>query len=159
MRRVAKLLPALAALFFMGACATSPDAAADARGWFLNTEAGETKLAYGTPQSDDAPLLMSCLPGSGRVTVSRDSARPGQGVTLASGDRRVTLHGSEQPDMLNGQGVIVTAQTETTNAVLQRFTQTGRLALVADRERADLPATPEEREQIRAFFDACGARR
>jgi hypothetical protein len=43
------------------------------------------------------------------------------------------------------------------NPVLQSFSRTGRIAMVVDRERAELPATAEERERIRRFFQSCGA--
>ena len=153
-----RLLPALAALFFSGACTTAPDARSDTRAWTLHEEGAETSLAYGTPNSDDAPLQMRCRSGSGRVTLSRDAARPGEGLTLASDDRKIVLHGAEEPDMLNGDGgVIVTAQTGLENPVLQRFRQTGRLTLISDARRAELPATAEERARIRRFFAGCGA--
>ena len=157
MKRAARFLPALAALSFMGACATAPDAEADTRAWVLGADGAETRLAYGTPDSDDAPLMLRCRAGSGRVTVSRDAAKPGEGVTLASGGRSLTLRGQEEPDMINGEGVIVTAQTSLNGPVLQGFRDSGRLALVTDRRRAELPATAAERVQIRRFFQTCGA--
>jgi len=157
MKRALRLLPGFLVALMLGACATGPDAASDARSWILNSEGDEARLAYGTPQSDDAPLMMRCRPGSGRVTLSRDAARPGEGLTLASGDRKVTLHGAEEPDMLNGQGVIVTAQTRPDSPVLRQFRETGRLALIGERRRAELPATAEERTRIRSFFASCGA--
>jgi hypothetical protein len=156
MKRLRFLSP-LAALFFLGACASAPEARSDARTWILGGEDGEARLAYGTPDSDDAPLMMRCQTGSGRVTLSRDAARPGEGLALASGDRKVVLHGAEEPDMLNGQGVIVTAQTGLENPVLRRFRDTGRLAMISDTRRAELPATAEERARIRQFFQGCGA--
>jgi hypothetical protein len=140
----------------MGACAGSPYVAGDARVWSLHDEGPEARLAYGTPNSDDAPLLLSCAPRSGRVTISKDAARPGAGVTLASNGTTLTLHGEETPDMLNGQGVIVTAQTPSDTPVLRRFRDTGRIALEDAGRREDLPAAPAERAQIRRFFDTCG---
>ena len=150
-----RFLSPLAALFFLGACATAPDAASDTRTWITGAETGEASLTYGTPDSDDAPLLLRCRPGSGRVTLSVDAARPGEGLTLASGARKVTLHGTEEPDVLHGQGVIVTVDTRADNPVLQGFRNTGRLAFVSENGRAELPATAEEQTRIRQFLDRC----
>lgn len=152
-----RFLSPLAALFFLGACATASDAASDSRTWVLHAEGGETRLAYGTPDSDDAPLMMRCRTGSGQVSLSRDAARPGEGINLVSGARTVVLHGAEEPDVLNGVGVVVTARTGLDNPVLRSFRDTGRLALISGTRRADLPATPEERTRIRQFFGGCGA--
>jgi hypothetical protein len=151
-RKLALLIAAAAAV---NGCATRMDAANDTRGWFFNNE-GEVKLAYGTPQSDDAPLMLYCTPRSGQVTLSQSALRPGDGVTLAAGGQKSTFHGESQPDQLNG-GTIVTAQAPVNTPVLNAFRSTGRLA-IEERGRATvLTATPAERAQIEQFFASCQA--
>jgi hypothetical protein len=151
LRRLAFFCLVAAAL---AACA-SIDPARDTRAWFFNTD-GEVKLAYGTPQSDDVALMLSCEPRSGRVAVSQSALRPGDGVTLTSGGRRTTFYGEAEPDQLNG-GVFVTAETSAAAPVLAAFRDTGRIGVVEDGRAAELYATPAERMQIQQFFGACSA--
>ena len=132
-------------------------ARSDAREWIYNSDGGEAKLAYGTPQSDDVPLMLSCAGGSRTVTVSQDGLEPGRGITIASGGRSMTLHGEEQADMLNGSGVIVTAQTSPDAPVLRSFRRTGRLELVTKEGRAELPVRRQERSLVDQFFARCSA--
>ena len=151
----------LLALASLGGCKSmyvggDVGARSDAREWLYNSDGGEAKLAYGTPDSDDAPLMLSCGSGSRRVTVSQDGVEPGRGITLASGGRTATLHGQEQADMLNGEGVIVTAETAADAPVLASFRRTGRIALVTRDGRGELPVEPQERARIDQFFSACG---
>ena len=143
---------AFCALALLAGCATY-DAARDTRGWFFNTD-GEVKLAYGTPQSDDVALMLSCQPRSGRVAVSQGGLRPGDGVTLVSGGRRTTFYGEAEPDQIAG-GVFVTAATDVREPVLAAFAGSGRLA-VGDAPRP-FYATPAEQMQIRQFFATCSA--
>ena len=138
----------------LAACATAYDAGSDQQQWFYSTDTGETKLVYGTPQSDDVALMLSCRPGSGRVTVSQGGLEPGRGIVLASSRGSVTLQGASEPDQLNS-GVYVEAETPTTTAVLQDFRRSGRIIVGGEGGRV-LYATPAERAQIEQFFAACG---
>ena len=151
LRRLAFFCLVAAAL---AACA-SVDPARDARGWFFNAE-GEVKLAYGTPQSDDVALMLSCEPRSGQVAIAQSALRPGDGVTLASGGRRSIFYGQAEPDELNG-GVYVTATTTVETPVLAAFRDSGRVDIEEDGRAATLYATPAEHQQIRQFFGACSA--
>ena len=151
-RNFALVLLAAAAL---SGCATS-DAGRDARGWFFNAEGGETKLAYGTPQSDDTPLMLSCSGATGRVTLSQTARKPGDGVTLASGGRRTTFYGEAEADPLGG-GTTVTAEAAVTAPVLSAFRDSGRLSIEENGRAAELHATPAERARIQQFFGACAA--
>ena len=150
-RKFALSLLTVAAL---SACA-SYDAPQNSRQWIFNADGGEARLAYGTPQSDDAPLMMSCRSG-GRVSISQNQLQPGDGVTLESGPARTTFHGEAEPDQLNG-GTIVTADAAVTSPVLQAFRRSGRLAMVENGRTARLPASPAERAQIQRFFEVCQA--
>jgi hypothetical protein len=155
MRRIRFLSP-FAALFFLGACATAPDAASDTRTWITAADGGEAQLIYGTPDSDDAPLFLRCRPGTGKISLTVNGDEPGGALVLVSGARKDTFRKTEQPDLLNG-GVISTAETTTESPVLRGFRDTGRLAFISRKGRAELPATAEERVRIRRFLDGCGA--
>ena len=143
---------AFCTLALLAGCATY-DAARDERAWIFNTD-GEAKLVYGTPQSDDVALMLSCQPRSGQVSVSQGGLRPGDGVTLVSGGRRTTFYGQAEPDQLAG-GVFVTANTDVRQPVLAAFAAGGRLAVGG--ERMPLYATEAERVQIGQFFATCSA--
>ena len=145
---------AILAFLLLGACA-SFDPARDTRGWFMHAEAGEAKLVYGTPQSDDVPLMLGCAAGSGRVSLSQSALRPGDGVTLSAGRTRTVLYGEAEPDEMNG-GVFVTAQTDTATPVLAAVAEGGGLAIEEAGRVQRLPATAREREDIRRFFAVCG---
>ena len=146
------------------ACAGPPDTGsgpglgpeADTRQWNYGHQGEQARLAYGTPDSDDVPLLFSCRNGSGEVEVSRDNQRPGSPITLASGPVTAILRGQEQADLANDGGtVIVAARAPVDLPVLVSFRRTGRLALVEREGRADLPATVQEQVLIEQFFAAC----
>lgn len=154
MKRAARLLPGLAASFFLGACASAPQSTDDGRGWFADADPAEAKLAYGAPQSDDVDLILSCAPRSGRVALMRSGPADPGGVTLASGSRRVTVPGRSAPDLITG-GLLTTGETPADTAVLRRFRDTGRLAVIRDGEPHALPATAAERAAIRTFLDSC----
>ena len=148
MRRLLLALPLLVA-----ACATY-DLAADSREWIFN-EDGEVRLVYGTPQSDDAPLMLHCAPGSGRIQLSQNGLRPGDGISLASGAQATVVHGESEPDQLNG-GVSVTAEVETRTPVLAAFRATGQLVVAEAGRSPRFHATPQERGLIEQFFARCG---
>jgi hypothetical protein len=146
----------LAALFFLGACATAPDASSDSRTWITASDGDEAQLIYGTPDSDDAPFSLRCRPGTGKVSLTVNGDEPGSALVLISGARKATFRTTEQPDLLNG-GVIRTAETTTGSPVVRSFRDSGRLAFLNRQGRAELPATAEERARIKQFLDRCGA--
>ena len=152
-------LIALSALAVLTACAsattTTTDAGGDGRAWIYNADAGEAKLAYGTPQSDDVPLMMACAPGSGRVALSQGGLRPGDGIALASGSHRTTFRGTAEPDQLSG-GVWMTAEADAADPLLRSFRDTGRLVLAGPGGGGALHAGPADRDAITRFFAACG---
>ena len=144
----------------VAACAAPPrtepvaDPAADAREWFYAREDGRASLLYGTPQSDDVAISMSCSEGAGRVTLAQGGLRAGGGIDIASGGARDILRGPGQPDELNG-GVFMEAQASTDHVVLQAFRRTGTLSTGGSEA---LTATAAERASIEQFFAACARR-
>ena len=148
MRRLLLALPLLVA-----ACATY-DPAADTREWIFSAE-GEPRLVYGTPQSDDAPLMLHCAPRSGRIRLSQHGLRPGDGISLASGRERTVVHGESEPDELNG-GVIVSAEIDARAPVLAAFRTSGQLVVDEAGRATRFYAAPLERGLIEQFFARCG---
>jgi hypothetical protein len=147
-----------AVLSFIAACALSacahPQTPASAPGmaWALYEAEGEgAKLAYGQPYSDNVVLMMSCEPGSGRVLVSANApADATPELTLASGVRTVRYRAELAPGM--GEGMIVEAHAPATDAVLQRFADSGDLALGFNGRRTALPG---DKAKAREFLASC----
>ena len=147
LRRLAFFAIAASAL---GGCA-SYDPARDARGWFFNTD-GEVKLAYGTPQSDDVALMITCTAGSGQVTFSQGGLKPEQGIAVASDGHSATFRGPTQEDQLNG-GLLMEAEAALTHAVEQGWRDKGELRLVETGQRGPMLPTPAEGAMIGQCYD------
>ena len=150
----------LLALLALSACAAPPmtppplaDPAADTREWFYAREGGNVSLVYGTPQSDDVALSMTCAERSGRIKFSQGGLRRGEGILIASGGERAVLRGPTQVDELNG-GFYMDAEAPAAHPVLRAFRGTGGLTTTGGQV---LTATPTERSSIEQFFANCGA--
>jgi len=154
MKRPLRFLPALAALFFLGACAAEAQPAA--YGWFSQADREELRLAYGAPRSDDAPLVFSCRPRSGEVTLRQSRPTADARVTLAANGRPTVLAGEAEADPLGG-GAVVRARASADAPVLRHLRDTGRVDVVEGRRSVTLSATADERRAIRGFFDGCRA--
>ena len=152
-----KRLSALLACTVLAACATPPAELDDSgRQWIYSADADEPRLMYGTPQSDDVVVAMSCTPRSGWVTLSFPGMDPAyEGVRLASGDRDAIYRGTTEPDQLNG-GVILTARARADSPPLAEFARTGRLQWREPEGRViPLHASPATRGYVAQFFAAC----
>ncbi|HEX8568518.1 MAG TPA: hypothetical protein VF699_01140 [Caulobacteraceae bacterium] len=153
-------ITSLLALLALAACAAPPmprpplaDPGADTRAWFYAREVGNVSLVYGTPESDDVALSMTCREGSGRVKFSQGGLRAGEGIAIASGGRSAVLRGPTQPDELNG-GVYMEAEADADHPVLQSFRGAGSLETGGGQV---LTATGAERAWIDQFFAACAS--
>ena len=159
-----KRLSAFLAAAVLAACAAPlpppaepiPHGYAEGRAWIYNAEGGEPRLAYGTPQSDDVLVMMSCRPRSGVVDVAQGGLRPGEAIALSSGPHTLTLRGRAEPDQLNG-GVFMTARTSLQHPVMQGFRRAGALAILQSGQRVSLQGTAADQRQVTSFFEACGA--
>ena len=140
-----KRLSPLVASAALAACASTADR--DTRGWFYNAEGGEAKLAYGTPQSDDVVLSLTCAPGSGRVTLSQGRLRRDARIELSAGGAADAFIGRNHIDELWG-GYRVDAEAPSGAPVLQRFRRGAVLSVRAGRTRTPLPATRGDRARI-----------
>ena len=71
--------------------------------WIMDLNEDEPVLAYGVQNSDDAPLIMDCLRGTGkvRVSVAVDNARQ-RAVQFATDKVHRSFHTDNQLDGLTG---------------------------------------------------------
>jgi hypothetical protein len=147
-----------AAMSFVAACTLSAcahqqtPAAMPGMAWSLHQADGEgTKLAYGQPHSDNVVLMMSCAPGSGTVLVSANAAADARPeLELASGPRSARFRAEVGPAM--GDGAIVEASAPANSPVLQRFADSGDLAVAVSGRRT---AVPGDRTKARQFLASC----
>ncbi|WP_374469059.1 hypothetical protein [Phenylobacterium sp.] len=147
-----------AVLSFVTACALSACAhqqtpsALPGMAWSLHEAEGEgAKLAFGQPYSDNVVLMMSCAPGSGTVLVSANAAADARPeLTLASGSRSARYRAEVAPGM--GEGALVEASAPATDAVLQRFADSGELAVAVNGRRT---AVPGDKAKARRFLSSC----
>lgn len=149
----------IAASAVLGGCASAnsapANAPASAYAWHYQQVEGEgEKLAYGAPDTDDVVLMMVCAPGSGRVELSALMDQPRNELVLLSGadQRRYPAVGGTSE--LDG-GAIVQAQAEAKAPVLNRFAETGELAMLAGDHQVDLAARGADRDGVRQFFEGC----
>ncbi|WP_334163848.1 hypothetical protein [Phenylobacterium sp.] len=149
-----------AALSFIVACTLSAcahqqtPAALPGMAWSLHEVEGEgAKLAFGQPQSDNVVLMLSCAPGSGEVLVSANAgpdARPE--LELASGSRSTRYRAEVAPSL--GEGVLVEAIAPVRDPVLQRFADSGDLAVGVNGRRTPVPG---DKAKARQFLTSCRA--
>jgi hypothetical protein len=163
MRRAAKLLPALAALFFLGACTTTEAATygstTDEFSWGLDINDQEgAKLVFGEPDTDNVWLGLYCRPGSARIDMIDFGGSNGSAtrVTLVSGQSRTVAGVLAESDGMTGE-MLHRAKLTADAPALKAFRQTGRLGF-ARKGAADAysAATPAEKADIARFFTACG---
>ncbi|MFN3513352.1 MAG: hypothetical protein ACK41C_09925 [Phenylobacterium sp.] len=167
MKRFAPLV--LAAL----ASATAAQAQAP-RTWMVETPRdGDAWLRYGTPETDDQPLAMSCVRKSGQVGVMASVDRPlaermtnagvwvdkagvpapwPVSVTVASGATSVTLRGKAHPDEVTS-GTLVMSEFSTRAPVTDAFRKSGLVEVQALSGSVRPPPAPKG--MVRRFLGAC----
>jgi hypothetical protein len=124
--------------------------------WNLTVYGDEAKLAYGQPNSDLVGVMMTCQRGDGAVTVSGDVPADKPVMVLASGERRLSLSGPAEADPYSG-GHYLEARAPLHNAALDRFAETGDLAMVSGGRSTDMHASAQARGDIQRFFAHCEA--
>lgn len=124
--------------------------------WNLTVQGDEAKLAYGQPNSDLVGVMMTCQRGDGAVTVSGDVSADKPVMVLASGKRRLSLSGPAEADPYSG-GHYMEARAPLHNAALDRFAETGDLAMVTGGRSTDMHASAKARGDIQRFFAHCEA--
>ena len=132
--------------------------------WYTraNMDDGQSKmrLAYEMPNTDDQPMGISCLRGSGTLSVDHQSHATGiETLTLASqgGTRTYPVKGEFQEEM---NGDYLTVDIPGTDPILTAFRQTGWLRLTVNGATHDLAAHPNSgaRQRIDDFFSFCMTR-
>lgn len=152
MPRTLAMLAAMVGLLLGGCAGRAPSGFA----WTYRNDPGEgPKLAYGQPASDNVVLMMTCDPRARRIDVALLGGSPGDGVVLASGDRRQRLGGALVGP--TGMGHMIEVSTYPSSAPLARFARTGDLTLIDRGRPVRLDASPLERPRVARFFKACGA--
>lgn len=122
--------------------------------WHLYFEDSLAKLAYGTPNSDNVGLMLTCEARSGAVRVYSD-AEPGRPtLVLASGRKSTRLQGVVYPDPLSG-GTAFETETSSHAAAFQNFARTGRLSVIDAAHARPIPASAEDKREVRRFFAYC----
>lgn len=124
--------------------------------WNLTVYGDEAKLAYGPPDSDLVGVMMTCQRGDRAVTVSGDVPGDRPAIVLASGERRLSLAGPVEADPYSG-GHYMEARAPLHNAALDRFAETGELAMVMGGRSTELHASAKAKGDIQRFFAHCDA--
>ena len=160
MRRAARLLPALAALFFLGACTAQARSAplfgntADDYGWGADFDSETAQLVFAVPESEVLWFGFYCRPGSGRVEFT-DYGPTADALTLVSGPERTVAKVQRESDPLFEE--IGNGELAAETPLLAAFQRTGRLGLAGDARSADgySAGTAEEMAAIDRFFSPC----
>lgn len=122
--------------------------------WSTTSEAGQTRLAYGLPQSDMVVLAFDCRPHSGRVTVSATLAPGATRLVLASGVVVDQIAGRSEPDPESGLNLL-TGLADARDAALAAFARTGRLMRIDPGGTTALSASDAQRAWVRRFLNGC----
>lgn len=123
--------------------------------WAYLAEGGESpRLAYGRPASDDVALMISCQPGQDQVDVSAVGLSGGE-LVLASGRAESRFAAARVEDSMM-EGGLLQARGKASAPALKAFRRSGDLTLLTQGERHSLAASSGDRDQVRAFFKACG---
>lgn len=158
MLRVALIWAGLVSAATLNACSRQDVETARAQ-WNLWFEGREAKLAYGAPNTDQTPIVLSCQAGDGEVRVFADSDAGDQArVTLASGRKISELQGRAERDPLTG-GYAVQATAPVDAEAFEAFSRSGKLAMVGARVSRVMAARDDDRAAVERFFDWCGADR
>lgn len=148
------LIPAVAALGLVAFAAQSRDVApeveaegvmaAPVMGWSVHHEGALAKLAYGVANSDQLALMVTCMPGERTAAVYGDVQVEGARLMQAS----------YEVDPLSG-GDAEETRISVDDPALAGLAQRGRMTVVGDAGRFQLPASREERRVIGDFLAYC----
>lgn len=137
----------------LAGCAHEKMASSGYQWAYLSDDAAAPRLAYGRPNSDDVVLMIRCQPGQDAVDVSAVGLNEAR-LVLASGRTESRFASVAVRDPMSGD--LLEARGETSAPALRAFRRSGDLALLTNGRRHSLSATAEDREQVQAFFKACG---
>ena len=144
--------------------ATPAPRPAEGMDWYTrdNSDDGlsRMRLAYEMPGTDDQPMGIACLQGSGILTVDHQTHTTGvRTLTLSSqgGTRTYPVRATFYEEM-NGDGLAV--DIPGTDPILAAFRQTGWLRLTVNGQTQDLAGHPDSGalQRIDGFFSFCMTR-
>lgn len=162
--------PALAVLAvsaaILGACSTAtsapPHLAVSAAplpiaglDWTLTIDTPEAQLAYGTPESDDLRLGLSCRRGDARLEITAARPSPARELLLESGGETERFRVASEPAEVH-EGVFLTGEGRTDQPLFQRFRKVGWMAGWQDGRRETYVPHAETAPDIERFFAYCG---
>jgi hypothetical protein len=147
-------LACLIAAICLWGCASAPEPAPDpGMSWFFSDGGGEgLKLAYGPPNTDDVPVMLSCQPKSGTVRISAAAAdmKATDLELISQGVRSKTRARLVKEDL----GPRLEADAPARLATFTAFAETG--ALTVGSRGAVIPTRASDPAAVRRFFEGCG---
>ncbi len=123
--------------------------------WFLTEDAAETKLAYGRANSDDLRLALTCVPGSGQLSLMQPAPKGVSEIHLESGGDTERFPAIVEPAGVH-DGDLLMADAKTGVPVFQRFRALGWLATWQGDRREMLAAHSPSKASVEQFFAVCG---
>lgn len=124
--------------------------------WLFYSDADEASLAFGLDESDDVWLDLDCRRGAGTLVmvapVPPDAPRA---IRLEAGGESAAYAAEAEPSELH-EGVFLVASASPTDAVFQRFRQTGWMTIEQAGERHPMVPHPGSAARIERFFAFCG---
>jgi hypothetical protein len=123
--------------------------------WFLTEDAAETKLAYGRANSDDLRLALTCVPGSGQLSLMQPASKAVNDIHLESGGDTERFAAVVEPAGVH-DGDLLMAEAKTSVPVFLRFRDLGWLATWQGQQREMLAAHPPSKPSVERFFAVCG---
>lgn len=164
--RTLSTLGALGALAMLAGCASTSGTTGSTGGfqgdlspidnydWIVELN-DEPMLAYGVPNSDDAPLVMTCQPRSGQVEVSLMSASvKSKPIAMATSSMTRSINATGQPEEMSG-GYMLQGQIAADDALFDSAHETGWIAVRPDDTWVALVPQPGTRLNAKGFAQAC----
>ena len=146
-------LAALGLAAALAGCAHEKQASTGLQWAYVSDDAAEPRLAYGRPNSDDVVMMIRCQPGRDQIDLAIAGLSDAQ-LVLASGRTQSRFDAARVEDPMSGD--LLEARGKSSAAALAGFRKSGDLALLANGQRHSLAATVADRDQVKAFFKACG---
>lgn len=124
--------------------------------WLFFSEGDEASLAFGLDESDDVWLDLDCRRGDGALAMVAPAPLDApRAIHLEAGGQTAAYAAEAEPSELH-EGVFLVASASSTDAVFQRFRQTGWMTIEQAGERHPMVPHPGSAARIERFFAFCG---